>query len=234
MADMVEPRGPQPREITTTNPDPSIATTESLLREIAHSKEFGDLLVRFVREVTEEKICGVRDVLETRTTHLEHDMRDRPAAVEKVVSNAMLIMNEKLKVMEKEFDNVQVQFKERDTRDESKTKDAVKAIDAAFQSADKAITKTETGFKDQIAEQGKRIDTVSKSADDKYAEAKERIAIIETQLRSYTIQKADATTATTQSTASTGLIAAIAIGVVSSLIALGSLIVALARANGVH
>lgn len=57
---------PVSREMITPNPDPTEKTTESLLREIAHTKEFGDVLVRFVREICEQKILTVQAVTEAK------------------------------------------------------------------------------------------------------------------------------------------------------------------------
>src|ERR1700676_2364770 len=147
---MVEKTGPQSHEITTTNPDPSVATTTNLLREITGSREVAQILVNFTREIVERQIKGDREFSGVRIDHLEKVSDKQPSLVESAILALRSNVDEKLKVFDKQFENIQTQFEERDTRQETGRTDATKAIDAAFASADKAITKTETGFRDQI------------------------------------------------------------------------------------
>jgi hypothetical protein len=227
-----EKAGPQPFEVTTTNPDPSIATTTALLREITGSRELAQILVNFTREIVEAKLSGERDLLSMRVDHLENRAQLQPVLIKEAIASAGENVNEKLKVQDQQFTNVQVQFKERDTRQEQTTKDSSKAIDAAFTAADKAITKTETGFTKQIEEQGKRIDNVAKTIDDKSNDLKEligaqkdRITVLESITRGASIQKTEAV----QSTANIGTILAMVFGAIGFIVALGTLVISISK-----
>jgi hypothetical protein len=230
-----ESRDMQAQEVTTPNPDPTAATNVALLREITGSREIAQILVNFTRELVEAKMTGDKETLTVRIDHLENYVRKEPALVRELVEAAVKNVDEKLKVQDQQFSNVQVQFKERDTRQEQTTKDSSKAIDAAFTAADKAITKTETGFTKQIEEQGKRIESVSKTAEDKVSDLKElindqkeRITALEARTAGITQQKTDTQTVQAQNTASTSVVVAIAFGAVGVIIGLGSLAVAAA------
>jgi hypothetical protein len=186
------------QEITTPNPDPTVLTTTALLREITGSRELAQILVNFTRELVERQMKGDREYLNVRIEHLEKAMEQVPANWLSAVNQVTLNVDEKLKVYDQRFDNIKIQFAERDTRSETSRGDATKAIDAAFASADKAINKTETGFKDQITEQGKRIDTVSKSSDEKHTALKElinnekdRITALESRLQGATVHRSE-------------------------------------------
>jgi len=204
-------------KLEVPNPDPTTATTTQLLREITGSRELAQILVNFTREIVEHEITGNREIAAVRLDHLERIVNSQPTLIEKATEFLRLNVDEKLKVFEGQFANVQTQFEERDTRQETGRSDATKAIDAAFASADKAINKTESGFKDQIAEQGKRIDTVSKGADEKIDALKElindqkdRITIIESRTIGITSHKTEANQGTTIVVSIVGVLVSIA------------------------
>ncbi len=207
------------RPLTTPNPDPTAATTAALLREITGSKELGDVLVRFTREIVEQRIDGARETLGVRLDHVEAALGRVPTHAEKNTQQLRDIVEEKLKVQDRQFDNIQLQFKERDTRMEQTTRDQVKAVDAAFAAADKAIAKTEASFTKQIDEQRKSIDTVEKNASEKLGDLKDRVTIIESLTRGMTLQKTEAAQTIQQSSQSIGLV----FGGASLLIALVSI-----------
>jgi hypothetical protein len=203
------------------SPDPTVATTESLLREISHTKEWGDTVVKFVREVVEEKITGARDVLEARlngndqaVTLLRSATDKVPQHVEASIAQMREIIEQKLYTQDEKFRSVQTQFEERDTRTEQTTKDSVKAIEAAFASAEKAITKTEVGFTKQIDEQSKRIDAVAAGSNEKIDDIKQRITVIEARTQGITANALESRTISRDSTAVYLGIAAIVAAVV--------------------
>ncbi len=223
--------GPRRQEITTTNPDPSVATTTNLLREITGSRELAQVLVKFTREIVEQQVMGIRDVLGTRIDHVENELKKSPTDIEKSITYLATNVDEKLKVFEREFSNIQIQFQERDTRQETGRVDSNKAIDAAFASADKAINKTESGFKDQITEQGRRIDTVSKSADEKtnalkelISDQKDRITALESRTQGIAMQKTETFGQVQQNTSSATVITSIVFGSLGFMLGLGSFI----------
>ena len=227
---------PQPQQITTTNPDPSVATTTNLLREITGSRELAQVLVNFTREIVERQMRGDREFLNVRIDHLESQVNKHPSDVASSIGYLAVNVDEKLKVFEREFANIQIQFTERDTRLETGRVDSNKAIDAAFASADKAINKTEQGFKDQITEQGRRIDTVSRSGDEKINDVKEmindqkdRITALEGRTQGITMQKTETFGQVQQHTAGGTLITAIVFGVLGSMLGLGGFIIAMIR-----
>jgi hypothetical protein len=210
------------QEITTPNPDPTVLTTTALLREITGSRELAEILVNFTREIVERQIKGDREYMNVRVDHLEKTVDAFPANILGAIKQQSLNVDEKFKVYDQRFDNIRIQFTERDTRSETSRGDATKAIDAAFASADKAINKTETGFKDQITEQGKRIDTVSKSADEKNSALKElvndqkdRITALESRLQGATIHR-------TETLSSSSLLIAIVVAAVTVIGAIGT------------
>ncbi len=207
------------RPLTTPNPDPTAATTAALLREITGSKELGDVLVKFTREIVEQRIDGARETLGVRLDHVEAALGRVPTHAEDNTRQLRDIVEEKLKVQDRQFDNIQLQFKERDTRMEQTTRDQVKAVDAAFAAADKAIAKTEASFTKQIDEQRKSIDTVEKNASEKLGDLKDRVTIIESLTRGMTLQKTEAAQTIQQSSQSIGLV----FGGASLLIALVSI-----------
>jgi hypothetical protein len=168
------------------SPDPTRLTTAQLLREITSSKEFGEIIVKYTREIVESKIEGVREVLEARlngndqaVTLLRTTTDKFPAAIEAAVKNSQTITEEKLRVQDEKFRSIDKQFDERDTRSDKSEVAQKTAVDAALAGAEKAVGKTELSFTKQIDQIGQRIDTVSRSADEKISDLKERIQGIE-------------------------------------------------------
>jgi DNA anti-recombination protein RmuC len=203
------------------SPDPTTATTESLLREIAHAKDFGDVLVKFVREIVEQKIIGARETLEARlngndqaVTLLRSSTDKTPGMIDAAVTQLRTIIEQKLMTQDEKFKSVETQFKERDTRQEQTTKDSGKAIDAAFAAADKSMSKTETGFAKQIDEQGKRVDAGFASLTEKNDDLKERITAIESRTQGITANATENRSVSRDSTAVFLGIAAIVAAVV--------------------
>lgn len=146
--------------------DPSALTTQQLLRELMG-----------LRELIEARLDGIEGRMESsdKAVELLQAFADRTPTT-KDVQHEVVALREV--VMEK-FVGVDKQFTERDARQEQTTKDSVKAVDAAFASADKAITKTETSFTKQQDEQSKRIDAVAQVSNEKIDDLKQRITTIE-------------------------------------------------------
>ena len=205
---MTEPEESKP------NPDPTDKTHEEILRENAWLKELLNERILGRVDVLKSDINGVR----TRLDGMDKALELLQTRADRVPSETDIAVNNLRQIHEVKFDSVALQFSERDTRTDQTTKDSVKAIDAAFQSADKAITKTENAVSLQIQEQGKRIDNVSKSADDKIADIKERLTTIEARTAGITQNKAETVIQARDSTSF--VMAAVASGIaVCSIIA---------------
>lgn len=77
------------------------------------------------------------------------------------------------------FSNIEIQFKERDTRMEHTSRDSKIAIDAALQAAKEAVGKTEVSFTKQIDAIGTSIFAMGKGLDEKITDVKDRLTTIE-------------------------------------------------------
>src|ERR1022692_2248248 len=146
-------------------PDPSVLTTEQLLREI-----------NTLRALLETKIAStVKDI-----DRLEERIDGIPEITEEKVASLQALHEEK-------FNSIQTQFKERDTRTEQTSRDSKVAVDAALSAAKEAvgeqnrssalaITKSETAASKQIDQQGQLITTSTGALNDKIDDLKERIS----------------------------------------------------------
>lgn len=150
------------------DPDPTVLTTQALLREILNLKE-----------IFETRIAGMdKAIVLLQTTS------DRvPSWVEKAVGQLRELHDEK-------FSSIQTQFAERDTRTEQTSRDSKVAVDAALQAAKEAvgeqnksnalaIAKSEAAFTKQIDQIGLLIQTTAKATDDKIDDIKTRLTTIE-------------------------------------------------------
>ena len=142
-------------------PDPTILTTQQLLREIGS-----------VREIVETRFAGMDKAIE-----LLQSVADRqPSFVSKSVERLQELHEEK-------FRSVAVQFVERDTRADQMARDSRVAIDAALSAQVKsvdaqnvsnsvAIAKSEAAFTKQIDQIGQLIFAAGKATDGKFEDIK--------------------------------------------------------------
>lgn len=172
------PTEKNPRELVP-NPDPSVLTTAALLREIEGLREQTIREIKMNRELIEARLDGNDAAVALLRTTADKI----PYAIKESVQRLQELHDEK-------FLSIQTQFKERDTRTEQTSKDSKVAVDAALQAAKEAvgeqnkssalaIAKSEAATTKQIDLIGTQIGQVSKSADDKIADIKERITSIE-------------------------------------------------------
>jgi hypothetical protein len=144
-------------------PDPTVLTTQQLVREIAA-----------VREVTDIRL-GAMD----KAIILVQNAVDRSPTVAEIYAE-----------FTEKFVSVQTQFAERDTRTEQTSKDSKVAVDAALSAAKEAvaeqnkssalaIAKSETTMTKQIDSITTLIQTNQKAIDDKIADVKDRVTSIE-------------------------------------------------------
>ena len=145
-------------------PDPTILTTQALIREIAGIKElFGVHLDGVAKQMAslEKTVHEWGREIDLRVGHL-HELHDE------------------------KFGSIQTQFVERDKRDERTSRDGKEAVAAALQAAKEAvgeqnrssalsISKSEISTLKQIDQLNNLIGSYSKASDDKITDIKERL-----------------------------------------------------------
>jgi len=165
-------------------PDPTVLTTQALLREIESLRTHSTHDNNMLRELIETRLDGNDQAVALLRTTTDKIPYSIDAAIRRLQ------------------DSIQTQFRERDTRTEQASKDSKVAIDAALsaqkESVDKqnisntlAVNKSEASFTKQVDEIGKRIDTVGKSLDEKVTDIKERLTTIESRNQGIIMHKAD-------------------------------------------
>ena len=204
------------RPLSTPNPDPTILTTQSLLREISALKE---LMIARIEESSrsqesrlsqnDEKLSLIRSIIETRLDDMDKGVRllqeiadKAPARTDEKIKALAGVSEEKFRVHEEKFNSIQLQFRERDVRTEQSSKDSKVAVDAALQAAKEAvgeqnkssalaIAKSEAATTKQIDQMTQIIQTGNKGLDDKIADMKERVTVLEGAVRASQIQRTE-------------------------------------------
>lgn len=149
-------------------PDPTVLTTQQLLREIGLS-----------REIIETRLNGMDKAIEL----LQAATDRQPTVIAAAVSDLQELHEEK-------FRSIEVQFRERDTRTDQTSRDSKVAVDAALSAQVKsvdaqnisnalAIAKSEAGFTKQIDQIGTLIQATGKATDDKIDDIKTRLNSVE-------------------------------------------------------
>jgi hypothetical protein len=128
-------------------PDPTVLTTQQLLREVLSLKELFNTRLEAMDKAIE--------LLQSNA-----DKSPTIAVVDQRLTSAMFMMNSK--------------FSEYDGRVEDMTKAATKAVDAAFAAQKEAIAKSEAGFTKQIDNIGGQLGMITKTFDDKINDIKDR------------------------------------------------------------
>ena len=163
----VENQIPRNQELRTI-PDPSILTTQQLLREIT-----------MLRELIETRLDGMDKAIELLQTSTDRF----PTIVNDEIKQLQELHEEK-------FHSIATQFSERDTRGEQTLRDSKVAVDAALQAAKEAvgeqnkssalaIAKSETATTKQIDQIGLLISTTVLGVNDKIDDIKSRITSVE-------------------------------------------------------
>lgn len=149
-------------------PDPTVLTTDQLLRE-----------VKSLKEILETRLNGMDTAIEL----LQHTSDRFPTRIdEKIVALK--------EVHEEKFRSIATQFAERDTRTDQTSRDSKVAVDAALQAAKEAvgeqnrssalaIAKSEAATQKQIDQQSLLIQGTAKASDEKIDDIKERLTRIE-------------------------------------------------------
>jgi hypothetical protein len=154
--------------ISTPSPDPTILTTQQLLREIAMS----------------------RDVIETRLSGMDKAIELLQKATDKFPAQIVADVKQLQSLHEEKFRSIAVQFAERDTRTEQTSRDSKVAVDAALQAAKEAvgeqnkssalaIAKSEASTTKQIDQIGSIITAMTNGLNDKIDDIKSRLTSVE-------------------------------------------------------
>jgi hypothetical protein len=144
-------------------PDPTVLTTQQLLRELA----------------------SMREIIEARLDGMDKAIVLIQNAVERTPTIAEIYAE-----FREKSNSVQTQFRERDARVEQTSKDSKVAVDAALQAAKEAvgeqnkssslaIAKSEAATMKQIDQLGILIQNMEKGLNDKVGDMKDRLTLIE-------------------------------------------------------
>ncbi len=165
-------QNPETRPIGSTPvPDPTVLTTQQLVREIAAS-----------REIIETRLDAMD--IATQINKVAND--NIPRMIDEKVRQLSILVDEKIAGLMEKFHSIDVQFKERDTRTEQYSKDSKVAVDAALQAAKEAvgeqnkssalaIAKSEAATNKQLDQIGTLIQTTTKGLDEKINDLKGRL-----------------------------------------------------------
>jgi cation transport regulator ChaB len=111
-------------------PDPTVLTTEALIRAVAAERDYVD---------------GVKAVLEERLRAIDVATRLLNETVNRVPTDVTKQVSHLRELTDVRFDSVSTQFKERDTRSEREARDNKLAVDAAFAAQEKqAVAQNES------------------------------------------------------------------------------------------
>lgn len=134
-------------------PDPTVLTTEALLREINNLR----LLLSSRMDAMDQATALRLDA----TTHLQSDGRRRVEHLHELITE--------------KFAGVQTQFTERDVRTESEKRAAKEALDAALLAAKELVGVTNENTTKQVGEVKSLITTQNSATEQRITELKERI-----------------------------------------------------------
>jgi uncharacterized protein YoxC len=159
------------------SPDPTVLTTEALLRAVAAERDYADGKIA----VLEERL----DAIDKATRLLNETVNRVPTDVQKEVAHLRGLFDEK-------FGSVAKQFEERDTRAERESRDNQIRVDAAFaaqkeaaaregEANAKAIDKSETSTTETISKLDGLFQTRTDALSDKIDDLKERLTSVEQQ-----------------------------------------------------
>ena len=196
MADS-EPRRQDAQGENIPVPDPSLATTRQLHREILALRE----LLEVKLDSSTEDAELIRKIIETRLDGMDlairllQDTADRfPARIDEKIASLREVQDQKTEALgakhSEKFSSIQTQFRERDVRTDQVSKDSKVAVDAALQAAKEAvgeqnkssalaIAKSEAATAKQIDQLGVLFQQTTKAFDDKIGDLKDRLTRIE-------------------------------------------------------
>jgi hypothetical protein len=160
---------------STPTPDPTVLTTEALIRAVNAERDYVDGRVA----VLEQRLHAI----DVATRLLNETVNRVPTDVQREVSHLTGLMDERLR-------SIGLQFAERDTRQEREARDNKLAVDAAFAAQEKqaaaqnkanaeAIGKSEIATSETIRNLTALLNTTGAGLGDKIDDLKERVGKVE-------------------------------------------------------
>lgn len=213
----------------TPVPDPSILTTQNLLREIAG-----------LRELLSQRVESIEKAVSVAHENLVRVPTDTDRAIGhlgEVINEQFETVNERFKTVAERFSGIATQFVERDTRVEQSATKGDQALSAALQAAKElvgnqnasfvaSIAKSDAATKEQFASLVLTITTGAQATNDKIDDLKGRLTLIEGQARGVST----AVVAQHATTFNSANIWGIVLGIIGTVALVGSFIMA----TGVH
>jgi hypothetical protein len=145
-------------------PDPTLLTTEALLREIGHLRDFNMA-----------EIGRLEDRLDAYERTHETKHRERATEVESSIQHLTELAAERFAGVSDRFAGIQLQLAERDSRIQESTQASKDAIAAALAAQKEAVAKSELSTKEQIAAITTQNATTVSSLESKIENVKELI-----------------------------------------------------------
>lgn len=199
-APLLRPQPPAPViNSTRPDPDPTVRTTEALLREVANQSEIFDGKIRLVESVIE----GIKSTFNARLAANDQAVNLLQAARDKFPDHVVNAITQLQSLHQEKFNSVEKQIAQLDALYEKVSQAAKEAINAAMQAAEKAIaaalqaqkesvdsqnksnalsiTEIKATFSKQIEQESDLNRTRHKSTDDKVDDLKSRVQAIEGQ-----------------------------------------------------
>ena len=198
-------------------PDPSVLTTQNLLREIAG-----------LRELMGDRIASI----EKAVSVAHEDLVRVPTEVDRAIAHLREVVEQKFLTVQERFAGIATQFSERDTRVDQTAATADQALKAALQAAKELVGTQSDSFAASIeksdAATEKRFDALqltisvaTAAANDKIDDLKERLTLLEGQDRG----KSTAVGAQHAAEFSTTNMWGVVLGVIGTLMLVGSFII---------
>lgn len=180
VATMADPPRMSPGLGSVPQPDPTVLTTQQMLREVS-----------VLKELVEAQVHAVDRVVEQRFNGMDRALSLLQAKADKVPSETDVAVGNLQSLHEARFHQIDVQFSERDTRATQTATDIKSAVDAALKAASsavelqnrsnqEAIAKQEIAFTKQIDQIANSILQINKTIDDRLGDVKDRITAVET------------------------------------------------------
>ena len=208
----------------TPRPDPTMLTTEQIVRGDKAERDYVDGRIA----VIEERLRGI----DTATIVLNNIVTKVPTEVQKEVTHLRELMDEK-------FSSVGTQFDERDTRTERESRDNEIRVNAAFAAADKAadernksnglaIDKAQASTSEALSKLTDLFRASIQGQSDKTDDLKDRISELSDRVGRIESVKVGATEQAHKSEVSIGQL----LGVVGTVLAVASFIVYIIITSG--
>jgi len=167
-----DPRPPMMVTGSKPDPDPTVLTTQQLLREIATS-----------RETTEAIVAGFKAAIEARLAAMDIAIILVRESTEKFNGLVESSVNQLKDVDQVKFDAIRDRFSDAKSALDVALQSASKAVDAAFSAAKEAASKIEVSFTKAIEQLQSLGSAQQKATDDKIDDVRTRVTTLESQKR---------------------------------------------------